>query len=656
LEESLVLSKCIMPDNPKIRLLFFFFLLAEFSFSQINIDSLVKEFDALPNDTTSIGKITRYANFQKKINNDVGLAAFLVALNKSRAINDPKKITQSLLFVGNAYLIKSDFPNASLHLNEAERIAISLNDTKMLLRIKMTIGNMYSYSHQTTKAREIYFGVLKLCGDTPSITRATVLNNIGGIIYRDAYMKPDKIAEAARYVLNSVKTLEKIDSDHDLISKYNNLGLMYGDLQKYDSALLFLDKAKILIDKENLPDDLINYYMYMGRIYMDQRKFDEAEKVYFQSLEESNKLRLPEWVAESYVSLADLYDAKGDYKTALEYFRKYHFLSDSILNVTNFKTAADIQNKFEREKRETELNQLKAEQAKNRIFNIALIVISILLVISGIMMYSRFKIKSESEKKLKSQNEIIGQKNKDITDSINYSRKIQDAILPSEKNIRELFPENFVYYKPKDIISGDFYWCTKVDHLKFFAVADCTGHGVPGALMSMLGTSLLKEIILTRNVTRTNEILNELRKLVINALDQSKDGMDIALICYDEKSKELHFSGANNSALIVSNNTLTELKPDKQPIGSYERLEDFTSKTVSVEPGTLVYMYTDGYADQFGGEKGKKFKYRQLNDLILSASSSPMENQKQAINTSFSNWKGTLEQVDDVCVIGIKLV
>ncbi|MCE3227573.1 MAG: protein serine/threonine phosphatase [Bacteroidetes bacterium] len=648
-----------MCNSPKIHLLVFFFFLAGFSFSQINIDSLVKEFDALPNDTVSIGKITRYANFQKKINNDVGLAAFQVALKKSRAINDPDKTVQSLLFVGNAYLIKSDFPNASLHLNEAERMAMSLNDTKMLLRIKMTIGNMYSYSHQTSKAKEIYFEVLNLCGNKPSTTRATVLNNIGGILYREAAMRPDKIAEAGRYVLNAVKTLEEIGSDHDIISKYNNLGLIYGDIQKYDSALLFLNKAKVLIDKENLPDDLINYYMYMGRIYMDQRKFEEAEKVYFRALEESNKLRLPEWVAESYISLADLYDAKGDYKTSLDYFRKYHALSDSLVNATNFKTAADIQNKFEREKKETELTKLKAEQAKNRIFNIALIAISVLLVISGGMMYSRFKIKAESEKKLKSQNEIISQKNKDITDSINYSRKIQDAILPSEKNILELFPQSFVYYKPKDIISGDFYWCAKVGSLKYFAVADCTGHGVPGALMSMLGTSLLKEIILTRNITKTNEILNELRKLVINALDQnsgSKDGMDIALICYDEKNKELHFSGANNAAIIVSNNNLNELKPDKQPIGSYEKTEDFTSKTISVEPGTLVYMYTDGYADQFGGPKGKKFKYKQLDDLLIANNNSSLQLQKEILHKALSDWKGTLEQVDDVCVVGIRLM
>jgi phosphoserine phosphatase RsbU/P len=294
----------------------------------------------------------------------------------------------------------------------------------------------------------------------------------------------------------------------------------------------------------------------------------------------------------------------------------------------------------------------------NSVFNIGLIIVSLLLVVSGIMMYSRFKIKAESEKKLKVQNEIISQKNKDITDSINYSRKIQDAILPSQKSINELFAENFVFYKPKDIISGDFYWCAQNGDLKFFAVADCTGHGVPGALMSMLGTSLLKEIILTRNITNTSRVLNELRKLVIGALDEhsgSKDGMDIALVCLDEKNNKLHFSGANNSAYVYMDNTFIELKADKQPIGQHMRMEDFSQNTIAIHDGAIVYLYTDGYADQFGGPKGKKFKYRQLNDLIKEVVTLPLAQQKEILNQKFEEWKNPLEQVDDVCVVGIRI-
>jgi serine phosphatase RsbU (regulator of sigma subunit) len=176
--------------------------------------------------------------------------------------------------------------------------------------------------------------------------------------------------------------------------------------------------------------------------------------------------------------------------------------------------------------------------------------------------------------------------------------------------------------------------------------------------MSMLGTSLLKEIILTRNITATNEILNELRSLVINALDQNsgnKDGMDMALICYDEQNKLLHFSGANNSALLVSNSILKEIKPDKQPIGIYEKNEGFSLQTVSITPGTIVYMYTDGYADQFGGPKGKKFKYKQLNEILLNTVGLGLSSQKLVLEKELLAWKNNLEQVDDICIVGIRL-
>lgn len=647
-----------MPDFRKIKFIIFLSFFFGSVFSQVNIDSLVQKFEALPNDTNSIIQIVNYANAKKKISLDVALAAFKVALKKCKAINNQKFLCQTHLLTGSTYSLMSDLPNASFHLAEAKKLAESLNNRKLLLKITLTIGNMYSHSHQIQKAKEIYEKGLKLCGDTPTVDKATILNNIGGLLYKESDLEKEKLQISASYILSAVKILEQLNNEEEIINKYCNLGLLYCDIQKYDSAIIFLNKAKVLIDKHNLPDDLITYYSYMGRVYTDKKDFEAAEKLYLSSIDQSLKLNSPEWVAEGYLSLSDMYDAKGDYKKAVEYFRKFYYLSDSIVNVTNFKAASDIQNKLEREKKEAELNKLKAEQAKNKIFNIALIVISLLLVVSGIMMYSRFKIKSESEKQLKAQNEIIGQKNKDITDSINYSRKIQDAILPSQKTISEIFPENFIFYKPKDIISGDFYWCAKVNSLNFLAVADCTGHGVPGALMSMLGTSLLKEIILTKNITDVGEVLNELRKLVINALDQNsgnRDGMDLALICFDEATKKLHFAGANNSVIIISHKTLSEIKGDKQPIGIYENIKDFNKHTIDIESETLIYLYTDGYADQFGGAKGKKFKYKQLNEMILEISQLPLQIQKETLHRTLEDWRKELEQVDDVCVAGIKI-
>lgn len=627
--------------------------------AQLNHDSLIQKLEQLPGDSGAINLISRYGLSQKKINLDNSLALFLLAYKKSKESHDKLRTARSAMFVASIYGLLSDFEKESIYLAESKKLAEELGNKKLLISINITLANMYSYNGQTKKAVEIFKQTLPLCDETGDFSnKASIYNNLGGITYREGNLTRESLAKAIYYFKLSIKISEDHNLSDDLVNKYSNLGLMYCDAEQYDSALYFMSRSKENMKGQELPDDLITYYSFLGRIYTDLKKFDLAEKNYFLSLQESKKLNNPEWVGEAYFSLSDLYIAKKDYEKAIDYLRKYYVLKDSIVNVTNFARAADIQNKYEREKKEAELNKLKAEQTKNRIITGGLIVVTLLLIVSGLMMYSRFKIKAESEKKLKQQNEIISQKNKDITDSINYSRKIQDAILPSQKNINELFPENFVLYKPKDIISGDFYWCAQANHLKFFAVADCTGHGVPGALMSMLGTSLLKEIILTRGITQTNEVLNELRKLVISALGENsgnKDGMDIALVCIDSLNRKLYFSGANNSAHIYMNHTWHELKADKQPVGLYARMEEFTKHPVDLLPGTIVYLYTDGFADQFGGPKGKKFKYKQLNDLLKDITALSMEAQKEKLNAAFESWKDKLEQVDDVCVVGIKV-
>lgn len=628
--------------------------------AQVNLDSLKQEYSKLPNDTHSVFNILRFVETERKKDLTVANAAVNIALERARQLKDKKALLFSNYYAGSVSCLLSDFEAASGYLNNAQKIAEEVNNKEMLLRVKVTVGNMYSYNKQTKKAREIYLELLKTSevqGNEGNI--ATVYNNLGAITYRESNLEKSEVLKAARYFVQAVKILETTKNKPDLASKYCNLGLVYCDAGMNDTALYYLAKAKEVIDKEKLPDDLIIYYSYLGRVYTDIKQYDESEKYYLLSIAESRKLNSPDWVREGYLSLSDMYEGKGDFKKALEYARKYHYLNDSITNEANFSKAADIQNKFEREKKESELNALKAQQSKNRIFNWALIIVSLLLVVSGLMMYSRFKIKAESEKKLKVQNEIIVQKNKDITDSINYSQKIQEAILPSDQNVRELFPQSFVLYKPKDIISGDFYWCVKANNLKFIAVADCTGHGVPGALMSILGTSLLKEIVVTRGITDTGKILDNLREMVIESLGQSsgnrKDGMDIALICYDEKEKKVNFSGANNTAVIIKNGVISELLPNKQPVGQFERQENFTRQEILIDSQTFVYLYSDGYPDQFGGPKGKKFKYKPLNEMLLRNHQLNFDEQGKLLNDAFNDWKGDLEQVDDVCVVGIKL-
>lgn len=278
------------------------------------------------------------------------------------------------------------------------------------------------------------------------------------------------------------------------------------------------------------------------------------------------------------------------------------------------------------------------------------------------------------------QKEVIEEKNNDITASINYAQKIQEAILPQQDELKTLLNEYFVFYQPRDIISGDFYWSSRKDNLVFIAAADCTGHGVPGALMSMLGNSFLNEIVNENGVYEPTDILDQLRTKVIQTLRQkdnnSKDGMDISLCVIDNTKKEISFAGAYNPAYITtkalnnvnseldcySNNNIDDrvlitMQADRFPVGILEGKsnEKFTRKIYKYNQGDCLYLFSDGLADQFGGEHGKKYRSKQLKDLLLQIFHEDMQQQRKSISNSFLAWKGDLDQVDDVLLVGIKL-
>lgn len=254
------------------------------------------------------------------------------------------------------------------------------------------------------------------------------------------------------------------------------------------------------------------------------------------------------------------------------------------------------------------------------------------------------------------QKTIVEEKNKDITDSINYAKNIQEALLPARKEINRIFPDCFVFYRPRDIVSGDYYWIAHKGERTYFAVADCTGHGVPGAFMSLLGIAFLDEIMAGHPDIAPNELLNLLRENVIESFRNSggKDGMDIALIMVEWNARKLYFSGANNPLYFVRNNVLKELKSQKMPIGYYPEPVPFTQHEIDLSPGDTVYLFSDGIADQFGGPDGKKFKYKTLRELLTSVGYMPMVQQKDNIEKSWMDWKGEYEQVDDIILIGIR--
>ena len=269
------------------------------------------------------------------------------------------------------------------------------------------------------------------------------------------------------------------------------------------------------------------------------------------------------------------------------------------------------------------------------------------------------KIIALQKTEVEEQKHLVDEKQKEIFDSISYAKRLQEAILPPKEFVNTHVANNFIYYQPKDIVAGDFYWAEKVGEKFFIAAADSTGHGVPGAMVSVVCSNALNRTIKEFKLTETGKILDKTRELVIETFEKSasevKDGMDISLLCIDSKNKNIYWSGANNPLWYIQDNELKEIKADKQPIGKSDYPKPFTTHQIEYRENMTFYLFTDGLADQFGGPNGKKFKYKQFSDLLVKNNNLSQNQQAEIINKAFSDWKGDLEQVDDVCVIGIKL-
>jgi len=323
--------------------------------------------------------------------------------------------------------------------------------------------------------------------------------------------------------------------------------------------------------------------------------------------------------------------------------------------------------------------QLKAIEKQRLLLYFAIIA---LILVSGLVyyIYRGYKIKKEANIKLEeknklisaqkdeiqkqkeiaeSQRDLIAYQKKHITDSIHYAKRIQTALLPS----LELFSDeidHFVLYKPRDIVSGDFYWVAKIDGQQMVIAADCTGHGVPGAFMSMLGVSLLNEIILNKRIIQPDQVLNVLREYIIQSLKQVvqtsgiKDGMDMCVCLIDFKKNKMQFAGANNPLWIFSNGQLNDIKGDKMPVAIHDNMPPFTNHVVDIKKGDTFYIFSDGYADQFGGPQQKKILNKNFKMLLLKVQNLPMLEQGAKIDEFFEDWRKELEQIDDVCVIGIR--
>lgn len=497
-------------------------------------------------------------------------------------------------------------------------------------------------------------------------------NNMAGVY--DGLKDFDK---TLYYLQEALKIAEELGDKNRIATGITNIGLTYRIKGEYDKALKYLKKGLKLREAANDVKGLAYSYVGIGQIYIDKKDPARALEYLNKALHYSLKTNAKERIKESYASLADAYALASNYKEAYKYNLLLMQLKDSLITEKSIKQSAELSAKYENDKKEQHIELLekdkelqkskaaksRAEAKKQQVQKFAFATGFFLICVMVIVVLRSYRRKQKDNQNLAYQKTIIEEKNKDITDSIKYAKRIQEAIMPPEKLWHDILPDSFVFYKPKDILSGDFYWIEQDTDSIYVAAVDCTGHGVPGALMSIVGYNLLNKAVLEQKISQPSKILDQLNKWISITLRQSmsdssvRDGMDITLCKINKNKKQLEVSAAFNSLYHIRSQILTEIKGDKFPVGIFidETMRSFAHHELDIQHGDLIYLFTDGFSDQFGGEKGKKFKYAKLKELLISICHLPIQEQKSVLDQTFEDWKGSLEQVDDVCIIGIKI-
>lgn len=440
--------------------------------------------------------------------------------------------------------------------------------------------------------------------------------------------------KALEHIEFAIRIYRQLSQFSGLTRSLNDLAMNEKALGNNSRAISLFEECIGLRRELRHMQGLITSLTELGETLLAETRYPEALEKLSEALELAIQVKSRQKESRIHKLLSALYKQNGDVRKALEHFERFYELNIDLMSDESAHKIKRIQGAFEKEQVE----------------KIA-------------------EIEREKNLELQKAYELIEQKNKDISDSINYAQRIQQGILPTDEEIAGSFKNYFVLYEPKDVVSGDFYWSVNATSSKtginvsLIAAVDCTGHGVPGAFMSMLGNTLLNQTIFNPQVIYPSDVLDFLNKeLPQNLKSQGKDasirdGMDMSICSFDFKGMKLYYAGANNPCWIIRGGQLIELKADKQPISAYNDPDKrpFTNRELSLEPRDLVYLFTDGYADQFGGPKGKKFKYKQLKELLIEHADLPLPAQKEMLLKAFKRWKGDLEQVDDVLVIGIRV-
>ena len=607
-----------------------------------------------------------------------------------KELNDQKGMAQILNNIGGVYLKKGEIEEALAVFVESLNIRENENDSLGISQSLANIAAIYGNQGDAEKSLEYLFRCITYVKENSYARLGLIYNNIGNI-----YGERKETSKAFEYFNKSLEMHRIIGNVRGVSYALNNLGaimkdstIIECDLPKNECDKIRTEKAleyylESLVGYEQVGDmDGASFTMNnIGSSYSKLGQLKLAEKYLKKSKEISESTGYPAPLRDAAVHLSDLYFKQGKNKESLEMYKLHIKMRDSLNNESTQKASIQQQSKYEYEKQKAvddakhdkEIAIEQEAKEKQTILTYAtagglgLVAIFLLIVFNRLKVTRRQKnIIDEQKTEVEKQKAVVElahteleEKNREITDSIQYAKRIQNAILPPSKVVKEYLQESFIYYKPKDIVAGDFYWLEQTKDQILFAAADCTGHGVPGAMVSVVCNNGLNRSVREFGLTDPGEILNKTREIVVEEFEKSeeevKDGMDIAL-CSLEGNK-LQYAGAHNPLWIIRKDTeeIEEIKANKQPIGQFDNPEPYTTHTIELQKGDSLYIFSDGYADQFGGEKGKKLKTANFKKLLLSIQKESIEKQKQLIDEAFENWRGDLEQLDDVCVIGVKV-
>ncbi len=665
----------------KTRLVFFGVLLINFYYSQNRkLDSLKKIFPEV-HDTLKSQILCKISRIYVGNNPDTTMLIADSAIRFAKRINYTNGLAVAYAEMGHAYNGKGKFDESLKYYILSLQLFEKLNNKRGLANQYNNLGNAYNGIGNKDKAFESFTKGYEYAVKEPRDNYMVAITSVGvGNILLDR----QKLGEAIDYYLRAREAFNKIGSKMEegvALTMLGETSLQKKDLIKAEDYFL---SALAIFKEVNDDYGLASTLGMIGNLYEAKHEPEKAIKYNSEALaiHEKRKALLDIWHTSA--KLAQLYKDKKDFTNAFKYQEKVLQFKDSVINIERQKSMHDIEAKYETEKKEQALVVKSLEldksqiQVKQRttlvyIFIGAMIVFCVLLFFvfrsynekkkANKLLEQQYTEIKEKSNQIEHQKNIIEVKNKDITDSINYSKFIQQAILPSESAIKKSLPNSYCIFKPKDIISGDFYFIENAPDRTYFAVVDCTGHGVPGAMLSVFAQNTLKKII-TTHTAMPNEVLSEICKEFKANLhsgdgqnDAINDGLDIGLACIDKNSNKLYFSGAKNSLILVRNNELTELKADRWGISGKNEQQQlhFTNHELRLQKGDKIYLYSDGIIDQFGGPSGKKFKYKQLQQLLLNTSKLMLEEQKKHIESVFESWKGSLEQLDDVTLMCVSL-